>query len=722
MRRRIIAVWLALAMTFLVLACSAAADGQYTLTLSPSGTLTMSPGDTKAVSVSVEPVNLIEHVVTWSSDNAYVASVDAKGKITARAAGSTRVVATLETGDSASVRVMVSGRPVTSIALSETEIELELGDERTLTHTINSDADDPRVRWSSDDEAVATVDGKGTVKAVGYGTAVVTVMAVNGKTASATVYVPSDVQSVMLYPEEILLPPGERATLDAYVFPGNARNRELTWETSDVSVAHIGQSGVLTALSEGECTVRAYTANGVSATVKVTVSNIPTKLTVSRTAVALSRQNRTCQLTCEIEPAAAANCALTWESSDPKVVKVENGLLTAMNYGRATITVTALGGLTAVTEVYVCDPPTAISFAEELYTVQAESAPAETSLVFEPAGSFENVTYRVTDETVASVNEAGSITGLRSGTTLLIVECDSGLSASVPVRVTEETRAISFAEGERELFVGQSLQMTVLAQTGEPAGDAFVWTSADETIVSVFDGLLFARKAGQTTITAQNESGTLSCSCEITVTLNPNATPKNVAITFDNGPGAYTEDILTVLSMYDVRATFFLLGVNVEKSPQTAALLRDTKHEIGNHTYRNASLNTSSFADIATDIERADRLILSATGRAATVLRAPDANLPVKLFTTFLDTRRFIGWSVDAGDARRGAAADAICETVLQECFDNAILVFHDCGSETAEALRRVIPALAEQGYQFVTVSELIDITGNTNAVFTTKR
>ena len=722
MRRRIIAVWLALAMTFLVLACSAAADGQYTLTLSPSGTLTMSPGDTKAVSVSVEPVNLIEHVVTWSSDNAYVASVDAKGKITARAAGSTRVVATLETGDSASVRVMVSGRPVTSIALSKTEIELELGDERTLTHTINSDADDPRVRWSSDDEAVATVDGKGTVKAVGYGTAVVTVMAVNGKTASATVYVPSDVQSVMLYPEEILLPPGERATLDAYVFPGNARNRELTWETSDVSVAHIGQSVVLTALSEGECTVRAYTANGVSATVKVTVSNIPTNLTVSRAAVALSRQNRTCQLTCEIEPAAAANCALTWESSDPKVVKVENGLLTAMNYGRATITVTALGGLTAVTEVYVCDPPTAISFAEELYTVQAESAPAETSLVFEPAGSFENVTYRVTDETVAAVNEAGAITGLRSGTTLLIVECDSGLSASVPVRVTEETRAISFAEGERELFVGQSLQMTVLAQTGEPAGDAFVWTSADETIVSVFDGLLFARKAGQTTITAQNESGTLSCSCEITVTLNPNATPKNVAITFDNGPGAYTEDILTVLSMYDVRATFFLLGVNVKENPQTAALLRDTKHEIGNHTYRNASLNTSSFTDIATDIERADRLILSATGRAATVLRAPDANLPVKLFTTFLDTRRFIGWSVDAGDARPGAAADAICETVLRECFDNAILVFHDCGSETAEALRRIIPALAEQGYQFVTVSELIDITGNTNAVFTTKR
>ena len=104
------------------------------------------------------------------------------------------------------------------------------------------------------------------------------------------------------------------------------------------------------------------------------------------------------------------------------------------------------------------------------------------------------------------------------------------------------------------------------------------------------------------------------------------------------------------------------------------------------------------------------------------MLRAPDANLPVKLFTTFLDTRRFVGWSVDAGDARRDATADAICETVLRECFDTAILVFHDSGSETAAALRRIIPALAEQGYQFVTVSELIDITGNTNAVFTTKR
>lgn len=722
MRRRSIAVWLVLAMTFLALASSAAADGLYTLTLSPSGTLSMNPGDTKTVSVSIAPVNLIEHVITWSSDNEYVASVDAKGKITARAAGSTRIVATIETGDSASVRVTVSGRPVTSIALSETEIELERGDEFTLTHTINSDADDQRVRWSSDDEAVATVDGKGKVKAVGYGTAVVTVMAVNGKTASATVYVPSDVQSVMLYPEEVLLPPGERVTLDAYVFPGNARNRELTWESSDVRVAHIGQSGVLTALSEGQCTVRAYTANGASASVKVTVANVPTKLTVSRAAVALSRQRRTCQLTCEIEPAAAANCALAWESSDPKIVKVENGLLTAMNYGRATITVTAPGGLTALTEVYVCDPPTAVSFAQEIYTVQAESAPAETSLVFEPAGSLESVTYRVADTTVATVDENGAVTGRRSGTTLLIVECDSGLSASVPVRVTEETRAISFAESAPELFVGQSLQLTVLAQTGEPAGDAFVWASADETIVSVYDGLLFARKAGQTTVTAQNESGTLSCSCEITVTLNPNVTPKNVAITFDNGPGAYTEDILNVLAMYDVRATFFLLGASVKANAKTAALLRDTKHEIGNHTYRNASLNTSSFTDIATDIERADQLILSATGRAATVLRAPDANLPVKLFTTFLDTRRFVGWSVDAGDARRDATADAICETVLRECFDTAILVFHDSGSETAAALRRIIPALAEQGYQFVTVSELIDITGNTNAVFTTKR
>ena len=414
MRRRSIAVWLVLAMTFLALASSAAADGLYTLTLSPSGTLSMNPGDTKTVSVSIAPVNLIEHVITWSSDNEYVASVDAKGKITARAAGSTRIVATIETGDSASVRVTVSGRPVTSIALSQSEIELERGDEFTLTHTINSDADDQRVRWSSDDEAVATVDGKGKVKAVGYGTAVVTVMAVNGKTASATVYVPSDVQSVMLYPEEVLLPPGERVTLDAYVFPGNARNRELTWESSDVRVAHIGQSGVLTALSEGQCTVRAYTANGASASVKVTVANVPTKLTVSRAAVALSRQRRTCQLTCEIEPAAAANCALAWESSDPKIVKVENGLLTAMNYGRATITVTAPGGLTAVTEVYVCDPPTAVSFAQELYTVQAESAPAETSLVFEPAGSFESVTYRVADTTVATVDENGAVTGRRS--------------------------------------------------------------------------------------------------------------------------------------------------------------------------------------------------------------------------------------------------------------------------------------------------------------------
>ena len=723
MAKKITGLLLTLIMLFSAHPCASKADG-YTLTLSKHGTVNMDPGDSVTVSVSVTPVNLMEHTVYWTSKNEYVASVSSKGKITAKAAGRTTITATIETGDSASLTVVVSGNAVKSLVIPDSDIELEIGATAQLTCTMNEDADDKRVKWFSDDETVAIVSSSGLVKAIGGGTAVITVMAVNGTTASASVYVPSEVQSVLLDPAELVVGPGHTGTLDAYVFPGNARYRALKWESSDESVATVDENGVVTGVSVGVCTVKATAPNGVCASSEITVSKIPASITLSDSRIVLSREKHAWLLRPIIEPLSAADCDIRWESDDESVAVVHNGYVAATGLGYATITASVPGGLTAACDVYVGNPPTSVAFSQENYSLSVKSEPFQLTLLFEPSGTYANVlSWKAENTKIAFVDSNGLVTPRKAGTTVVTAECEGGLTARTEITVCEEARFIAIANGSPSMIALSSMELYAVSQTGARVTTPLIWTSDAPEICAVSPtGTLYAREAGSAAITVRNEDGSLSAHCSVTVYPNENAQRRHIALTFDNGPDEHTADILDALSRYGVRATFFLLGANVEKMPKIASLLADTPHEIGNHTYRNASLNTLKLADITTSIEKTDSLIQLTTGRTPTVLRAPDASLSTRLFTSFLDTRRFIGWSADTGDSQKSATAAEIVENALINSFDTAILVFHDAGNETAEALETLIPELILRGYDFVTVSELIDITGDTNGLFTTKK
>lgn len=697
-------------------------EGGYQITVTPSGTVRLSPGESRTLSVSVQPQNLMEHEVYWTSQNEYIATVSAKGKVTGVAAGTTTVTATIENGTSRRVTVVVSGNAVRTLTVVNPYIELEVGASGRLEYEINEDADDKRVLWTSDDTSVATVDGSGTVTAVSPGTAVITVLAVNGTTATATVYVPADVQTIMIDPGKVSVAPGSTCALDAYVFPGNARNREILWETDNASVATVNENGVVTAVGKGECLLRASTPNGVYALVPIRVEVIPTSLEISRTVAVLSHESRSVLLKAQVLPT-NVECALTWESSDENVAVVRNGLVCATGYGRARITVSAPGGFSEACEVYVCETPESVSFTETSYSLGATDEPMQLELRFEPENTYGIVTgWKVANSSVASVDANGVLTPRKYGSTQVTVTCLGGLTATADLFVYENTRSVFFERERYSLFPFTSEAVKVVSQTGSEIKTGLEWSSSDPSVCAIVNGVLYARKAGSAVISVEAQGGAIRAESAVTVFQNDSIIPKSIALTFDNGPDEYTEEILNTLSKFGARATFFLLGANIEKEPKIAALLKDTPHEIGNHTYKNMSLNTMSIADIATGIEKTDALIQMTVGREATVLRAPDANLSARLFTTFLDTRRFIGWSLDTGDSIRNASAEEIANRAYEARFDNAILVFHDCGSETAKALEILIPSLIRDGYDFVTVSELIDITGDTNGVFTTKK
>ncbi|MBR4235153.1 MAG: Ig-like domain-containing protein [Clostridia bacterium] len=709
-------------LTALVFA-SAYAASSYKVSPSVSS-ITMSPGESRTVTVIITPVNLMDHAVTWESENPYVASVSKKGEITAHAAGSTIITATIETGASCRVSIRVKGNPVTMLELSDEEIQLEAGQSVTLTYKTNDSADDKRVKWSSSDTAVATVNSSGTVKAVGGGIAVITLTAVNGMTDTAVIYVPSDVKRVELYPEELYLGIGASAVMDAYVFPGNARDREIIWETNDQSVATVDSDGVVTGTGSGTCYVRAMTANGKYALSTLHVSALPVSIDFSKNTVVLSKEKRTFQIETVISPETASDCVLTWESSDISVVAVQDGMLNAKGYGVAYVKATSLNGISAELTVYVCEAPESVRFSSSVYLVPSDGGQVSVQPVFSPENSMAEVlVYSTSDASVATIDENGVLKPVSYGSCTVTLKTSNGLECSADVRVYENARALYAAESSLILPQYSFKELEIFSESGKPYLSELAVSIDDENVCVYTGSSLYARAPGRAEITISSPGTSLTTKINVTVTESQGFNAKmHIALTFDNGPDAYTADILRVLGKYGVKATFFLLGENVKAHSETAALYSDTEHELGNHTYNNSSVASDSLALTAEYLERTDSAVLKACGRTPTVLRAPDALLPSALFTSLLDTRRFIYRGINANDTDGSLTASEIAGAMLSEIYDSCILTFHDCGKNTAAALDILIPELLERGCSFLTVSELIDYTGMTEGLFSTKR
>ena len=705
---------------FMVLFCSARADIVYTLRLSTTS-ITLSVGESRTVTWSVEPVNLVEHKVTWESDNPYVASVDQRGKITAHTAGSTYVRATLETGTMRRINVTVSGRAVTELALSEQVLELEVGQSAVLTYTITQDADDKRVRWSSDDTSVARVDKDGRVTAVSGGVATITLLCVNGMTATTVIYVPSDVRQVNLSPVDCEVGIGESVQLTGEALPVNARNRSLHWESSDPDTASVDQNGMVTGLRVGECKIGAKSENGVYAVANVLVRRYPERININPEKLLLSKENFIGALTVKPEPEDAETGEMKWYSSDEGVVHVENGLVTARGYGSAIVTVETSKGLSASVQVDVGEPPESVRLNSSLYLLPLSSEGVEVVPVFSPYDSISaGYTLTVSDEHIAFIDEDNVLHARKLGSATLTLQTVEGLTCEAEIRVYEDIKSLYAAESKVTLTQYQFKVLSFYSETGRAFSGQLSARSDDESVCIYTDEGIYARSPGTASITFSNPGTSAVCTVAVTVLPCEEYSTRLVALTFDNGPDTHTEEILELLEKYNIRATFFLLGKNIESRSDLAALFTDTVHELGNHTYDNSSVASQSVAYSASALERTDRAARKFINRELTLLRAPDALLPEGLLSSFLDTRRFVGRGIIMNDLDPAAAPETICEYALSKAYNTCVLTFHDAGENTAEALDLIIPALLMDGYRFVTVSELIEITGLTEGIFST--
>lgn len=192
-----------------------------------------------------------------------------------------------------------------------------------------------------------------------------------------------------------------------------------------------------------------------------------------------------------------------------------------------------------------------------------------------------------------------------------------------------------------------------------------------------------------------------------------NSSKKRIAITFDDGPHyKYTEEILDILKEYNVKATFFVIGTNAERFPEIVEREVEEGHEIGNHTYDHVYLKGIDSSDIDKQISGAECALADACDYTPKLLRPPGGMYDEKLP---LEARKMgytiVLWSVDTRDWSHPAVSTVV-DGVLGHIRNGDIILMHDfiggAPSPTPEALKTILPALIADGYEFVTVSELI--------------
>ena len=187
--------------------------------------------------------------------------------------------------------------------------------------------------------------------------------------------------------------------------------------------------------------------------------------------------------------------------------------------------------------------------------------------------------------------------------------------------------------------------------------------------------------------------------------------PPLVALTFDDGPGQYTDKLLDCLEENGAKATFYMLGQNVERYPDIVKRMHDLGMELSNHTYDHKDLAKLTQSQITEEIEKTSSLIQDAAGVLPDTLRPPGGSYNDTVQK--LAGMPIVKWSIDTKDWKT-KSEDQTYQCVMDNVEDGSIVLMHDIHEWAVDAAIRLIPDLIEEGYKLVTVQELAQAKGIT--------
>ncbi len=483
-----------------------------------------------------EDGNECEGELTYESSHPSNVAVSDSGKITIKKSTKGTGIITISSSNGLTLDVYVTVCAVPSkVSLEETEIELERGEEYQIEPIIGDD-EATVFSYSSKDKDVASVDKNGLLTAEGEGSTTITVKTHNSKKATLKVKVvdPYAPTSIELSEEgTYYLPIGEELALDYILYPETAES-ELEWTTSKKKVATVDEDGVVTALKEGSAKITVETYNGKkdTLTIEVVDPDVVSAVVLDESGTVYVGIGETISLNANVLPE-TAETTLSWSSKSSKIATVdEDGVVEGIKTGSTTITVKSKNGKKDTVTVKVVDPDVADSVVlSESGTVTLNvGEPLQLEAVVYPETADYELTWSTSAKKYATVDEDGFVTPVAKGTATITVKTDNGKKDTVKIKVVDEYKPTSIKlPGVTGLIVGKQ---EILVPEIQPA-DAktyLTWTSSNNRILTVDDGVITAVGPGSATITVETHNGK-EASVRITVgeALKPSAVTASIA-------------------------------------------------------------------------------------------------------------------------------------------------------------------------------------------------
>ncbi len=383
----------------------------------------------------------------FTSKSAKLASVDANGLVTALAKGTATIEFKPEGGKKRTLSVKISDPyEPTGVSIGQGKTAtLNVGETLQLNAALAPETARTALTWKSSKPKTAEVDGDGLVKALTEGKTTITVTTSNKKKASVALTVVDPYKPTRVTIEQgkaATLGVGETLQLDAALLPETART-VLTWKSSKPKTAEVDGDGLVTALSDGKATITVTTSNKKKATIALTVVDPykPTGVTLEQGKTATLDVDETLQLDAVLAPE-TAQTVLKWNSSKPKVAEVDDdGLVTALSDGKATITVTTSNNKKATFTLTVVDPykPTGVRIDQGRSATLEVGETLQLDATLVPDIARADLTWKSSKPKVAEVDDGGYVTALARGTAKITVTTHNGKSATLELEVIDDS-------------------------------------------------------------------------------------------------------------------------------------------------------------------------------------------------------------------------------------------------------------------------------------------
>ena len=488
-------------------------------------------GTTVVLKATISPSKASDKGVVWTSQAENIATVTNKGVVTGVGSGQTTItVRTDDGGYSATCVITVTAEQVgvTGISIPAT-LSLVHGSAYELVTTITpANATNQEVTWATSNAGIAVVDN-GMVTGVYPGTATITVTTDDGDLSdTCEVTVTAIRVTGVNLPDTAGVRVGGTAGLIATVSPLNATNKAVTWTSSDELVATVNNSGVVTGISAGMVTITVSTGDGAktdTCTVSVSTSVVVVTGVSLRDATLDIDDGESIWLTTTVSPTNATNQALTWATSNAGIASVDNGMVTGISPGTATITATTVDGDKTDTCVVTVKAirVTGVSLSESAGVLLVGGTISLRATVLPEDATNRALNWSSSNPDVASVGSSGTVTGLAAGTSIISVITVDGsyidtfeveVMAStiiVPVTSVSIPALLSLEPGEYSVLTAG---ITPLNATNKKV----TWTTDASEVAIVSNGIVTGISPGTANITVTTDDGDYTDSCTVTVT------------------------------------------------------------------------------------------------------------------------------------------------------------------------------------------------------------